>query len=131
MARHCWREEFADPTRACTCTAASGIMRDMEQADATTPTLEAVVVSLRRALPDLRQRYPVASLAVFGSWVRGEQRPDSDLDLLVEFDGPIGWQIVTLEDELSERLGVKVDLVPRRGLRPRLGARILAEAMPV
>jgi hypothetical protein len=103
----------------------------MEQADATTPTLEAVVVSLRRALPDLRQRYPVASLAVFGSWVRGEQRPDSDLDLLVEFDGPIGWQIVTLEDELSERLGVKVDLVPRRGLRPRLGARILAEAVPV
>ena len=55
----------------------------------------------------------------------------SDLDLLVEFDGPIGWQIVTLEDELSARLGVQVDLVPRRALRPRIGARALAEAVPV
>ena len=51
--------------------------------------------------------------------------------LLVEFDGPIGWQIVTLEDELSERLGIKVDLVARRALRPHIGARVLAEAMPV
>lgn len=87
--------------------------------------------ALRGSLPELRRRYPVASLAVFGSWARGEQRADSDLDLLVEFDGPIGWQIVTLEDELSARLGVKVDLVPRRALRPHLGARILAEAVPV
>jgi uncharacterized protein len=68
---------------------------------------------------------------VFGSWVRGEQREGSDLDLLVEFGGPIGWQIVTLEDELSERLEAKVDLVPRRGLRPPIGERILAELVPV
>ena len=95
------------------------------------PSLDDVIAALRGALPELRRRYPVASLAVFGSWVRGEQRADSDLDLLVEFDGPIGWQVVTLEDELSERLGVKVDLVPRRALRPHLGARVLAEAVPV
>lgn len=43
----------------------------------------------------------------------------------------LGRQIVTLEDELSERLGVKVDLVPRRGLRSGIRARILAEAVPV
>ena len=95
------------------------------------PTLSDVVEALRRALPELRRRYPIASFAVFGSWARGEQGTDSDLDLLVDFDGPIGWQIVTLEDELSERLGVKVDLVPRRALRPHIGARILAEAVPV
>jgi predicted nucleotidyltransferase len=87
--------------------------------------------ALRRTLPELRRRYPIASLAVFGSWARGEQEAGSDLDLLVEFDGPIGWQIVTLEDELSEGLGVKVDLVLRRGLRPRIRTRILAEAVPV
>ncbi len=95
------------------------------------PSLDRVIDMLRRAVPELRRRYPIASLAVFGSWARGEQGADSDLDLLVEFDGPIGWQIVTLEDELSERLGVKVDLVPRRGLRPRIRARILAEAVLV
>jgi predicted nucleotidyltransferase len=93
--------------------------------------IDALLSTLRAALPELRQRYLVASLAVFGSWARGEQRQDSDLDVLVEFDGPIGWQIVTLEDELSACLGIKVDLVARRGLRPRIGARILAEAVPV
>ena len=103
----------------------------MTRLTATEQSLADVLVRLRAALPELRQRYPVASLALFGSWVRGEQRPESDLDVLVEFDGPIGWQIVTLEDELSERLGVKVDLVPRRGLRPRIGARILEEVVPV
>ena len=95
------------------------------------PSLDSLLGVLRAALPELRRRYPIASLAVFGSWARGDQRAASDLDLLVEFDGPIGWQIVTLEDELSERLGVKVDLVPRRALRPHIGARVLAEAMPV
>ena len=95
------------------------------------PSLDSLLGVLRAALPELRRRYPIASLAVFGSWARGDQRAASDLDLLVEFDGPISWQIVTLEDELSERLGVKVDLVPRRALRPHIGARVLAEAMPV
>jgi uncharacterized protein len=93
--------------------------------------LEVLLQELRTALPELRRRYPIASLGVFGSWARGEQREGSDLDVLVEFDGPIGRQIVTLEDELSERLGVKVDLVPRRGLRPRIGERILEELIHV
>jgi predicted nucleotidyltransferase len=97
----------------------------------TDQTVDMIRARLRAMLPELRQRYPIASLGLFGSWVRGEQRPDSDLDVLVEFDGPIGWRIVTLEDELSARLGVKVDLVPRRGLRPRIGERILAEVVPV
>ena len=95
------------------------------------PSLDGVIGTLPRSLPELRARYPIASLAVFGSWARGEQRADSDLDLLVEFDGPIGWQIVTLEDEPSARPGVKVDLVSRRALRPHLEARLLAEAVPV
>lgn len=94
-------------------------------------SLPTIVGALRELLPELRRRYPVASLAVFGSWARGEARADSDLDLLVEFDGPIGWQIVTLEDELSRHLGLQVDLVPRRTLRPHIGTRILAEAVPV
>jgi uncharacterized protein len=94
-------------------------------------TVNTFRAQLREMLPELRQRYPIASFGLFGSWVRGEQRAGSDLDVLVEFDGPIGWRIVTLEDELSRRLDVKVDLVPRRGLRPRVGERILAEVEPV
>ena len=75
------------------------------------PALPARIGTLTRC-GERRQAIRSAWLRV-GSWV-GEQRADSDLDLLVDFDGPIGWQIVTLEDELSARLGIKVDLVPRR-----------------
>lgn len=83
-------------------------------------------------LPELRQRFGVASLAVFGSFVRDEQTSTSDLDVLVEFDRPISlYRQVELEDLLGERLGVKVDLVPRRALRRRLGERVLQEAMPM
>jgi predicted nucleotidyltransferase len=94
-------------------------------------TVDGIRSRLRDMLPELRQRYPIAALGLFGSWARGEQRAGSDLDLLVEFDGPIGWEIVTLEDELSRRLGIKVDLVPRRGLRPRTGERIRREVLPI
>lgn len=94
-------------------------------------SVEAIQSQLREMLPELRRRYPIASLGLFGSWVRGDQRDRSDIDILVEFDGPIGWRIATLEDELSQRLGMKVDLVPRRGLKPRIGQRILAEVVPV
>lgn len=84
---------------------------------------------LRAILPELRQRYPISYLGIFGSWARGEQRPDSDVDLLVDFDGGLtGWGEVDLEIELGDRLGVTVDLVPRKLLRPRVGDRILREA---
>ena len=63
-------------------------------------------------LPELRQHYPVAVLGVFGSYARSEQRPGSDLDLLVDFDGPIGiFAFLALEAELADRPGVLVDLV--------------------
>lgn len=65
--------------------------------------------------------------------MRGEQRADSDLDLLVEFDDrPLSLlQVITLEHELSDLLGVKVDLVERHVLRPRIGRQILAEVVPL
>ena len=50
------------------------------------PTLDDVLRTLRVHLPELREHYGVRTLGVFGSYVRGEQRPRSDLDLLVEFD---------------------------------------------
>lgn len=94
-------------------------------------TLDEIKASLRALLPELHERYGVSYLAVFGSWVRGEQRPDSDVDVLVDFDRPIGWEIVSLEDEIGERLARKVDLVMRDGLKRRIGRVILQTAEPV
>ncbi len=88
---------------------------------------------LHSLLPDLRARYGVRSLGVFGSYVRGEQEPGSDLDLLVEFDDrPLSlFDFVRLENEVSDALNLKVDLVEKRALKPYIGQRILAEVIAV
>jgi uncharacterized protein len=85
---------------------------------------------LRKHLSELHERYSVKSLGVFGSFVRGEQKKHSDLDLLVEYAAPVSlFDCVGLQDHLSDLLGVKVDLVPRQNLRPRIGKRILADVV--
>lgn len=86
---------------------------------------------LRRLLPEVRERYEVESLAFFGSYVRQEQRRDSDLDILVTFRATPGLiRFVQLEEFLEEALGVEVDLVMKESLKPRIGRRILSEAVP-
>jgi uncharacterized protein len=91
-------------------------------------TLAEIRAELRAMLPELRQRYPVAALGVFGSYARGDQTTRSDLDLLVDFDGPIGiFAFLALEAELARRLRVPVDLVSRPALRPIIGERITRE----
>ncbi|MCJ7429603.1 nucleotidyltransferase family protein, partial [Candidatus Bathyarchaeota archaeon] len=65
---------------------------------------------------------------VFGSFVRGEQRKASDVDVLVEFVEPVGFfEFMALEDYLSVLLGVKVDLVSKKALKPRIGERVLSK----
>lgn len=87
---------------------------------------------LREHMPMLRERYRVSSLSVFGSYVRGEARSDSDLDILVEFSEVPGLlAYIGLQNYLSDLLGVRVDLSMKRSLKPRIGQRILAEAVPV
>jgi predicted nucleotidyltransferase len=81
---------------------------------------------------EMLDRFHVRALALFGSRVRGEARPDSDVDLLVDFDGPIDLiGIIELEEHLAKLLGVRVDLVERDDLKPLLRPRILAEAVSV
>lgn len=85
---------------------------------------------LREHLPELRERYRVASLGLFGSYVRWEQRPDSDLDVLVEPDeGATLLDLVGIQQDLSDLLGLQVDVAIRRSLKPRIGERILAEVV--
>ncbi len=94
--------------------------------------LDEILTTLRADMDTLRQEYGVRSLQVFGSYVRGEQRAHSDLDVLVEFERtPTFFEFVRLERRLSQRLGVKVDLVMKTALKPTIGRYILAEAVPV
>ncbi|HEY0557280.1 MAG TPA: nucleotidyltransferase family protein [Thermoanaerobaculia bacterium] len=87
---------------------------------------------LRQQLPELAENYHVRSLEVFGSYVRDEQTEKSDLDVLVTFDKAPGLlQYIALENHLSDLLGVKVDLVMKSALKPRIGQNILREAVPV
>lgn len=87
---------------------------------------------LRKHLPALAAQYRVKSLGLFGSYVRNEQKPTSDLDILVEFsEAPSLFEFIRLERQLSDLLGVKVDLVMRDSLKPAIGKRILKEVVPV
>jgi len=82
---------------------------------------------LRECLPEIREKYGITSIGVFGSWARGEARPDSDIDIIIELSRPIGWELVDLSDYLESRLRHKVDLVIKRSLHPLIRDAILAE----
>ena len=89
-----------------------------------------VLAALRAALPDLRRRWPIRSLAIFGSFARDDASPKSDLDVLVEFERPLGLsEFLALEDTLSLLVDRRVDLVTRNALKPHIGRRVLAEAV--
>jgi len=82
-------------------------------------------------LTGLCKQYSVKELAVFGSRARGDNRPDSDLDILIEFLpesrlGLIGF--AGLQREFEDLFGIKVDLVPKRGLKPIIRDEVLPEA---
>jgi len=87
---------------------------------------------LHQQLPLLSERYQVKTLAVFGSYVHGDENAASDLDLLVTFEQAPGLlKFIELENYLTDLLGLKVDLVMPSALKPRIGKRILREATPV
>ena len=81
---------------------------------------------------ELKERFKVAEIGVFGSYVRKEQTKKSDIDVLVAFsETPDLFTFVELENYIADVLGVKVDLVMKDGLKPRLREKILAEAVYV
>jgi len=78
----------------------------------------------------LREKYKVTDIGFFGSYVRNEQNRDSDLDILVEFEEPLSLlEFISLENHLSDITGVKVDLVMKSALKPRIGKHILGEVV--
>lgn len=79
---------------------------------------------------ELQKKYKVDEIGIFGSYVRDEQTKKSDVDILVTFYETIDlFMFVELEDYLSDILGVKVDLVMKEGIKPRLKEKILSEAV--
>jgi len=83
--------------------------------------LEDIEIILRRHKEELRERFGVSSIAIFGSYARGEESELSDVDVLVEFERPIGWEIVDLRDYLEELLGVPVDVITKNAAMSRKG----------
>lgn len=95
-------------------------------------TIEKLKAALSSHKTELEAKYKVKEIGIFGSYVRNEQHKKSDVDVLVTFSETIDlFQFVELENFLSDLLGVKVDLVMKEGIKPRLKDRILSEAVYV
>lgn len=95
-------------------------------------TLVEIKRVLREQQPYLESVYGVHIVGVFGSYVRNEERPDSDIDILVELEQPPRLSLidlVELEHYLGKLLGTKVDIAIKANLRKRIGRRILAEVV--
>ena len=82
---------------------------------------------LQEYKPILKEQYKVKKIGIFGSFARGEMSENSDIDILVEFYEPIGWEFIDLKEFLEEKLAKKVDLVTNRALKPQLKETILQE----
>jgi hypothetical protein len=92
---------------------------------------EEIIRTLREHKENLQRKFPVESLALFGSYSRGEETKFSDIDIMVEFNGPIGLEIVDLMEELERILGTKVDLVSKRAIKPHYRPYIEEDAIYV
>lgn len=82
--------------------------------------IDQIILKLRENKHLIEEKYKVKTLGVFGSYVRGEQKKRSDLDILVEF-----------QEFLGKKTGVKIDLVSKKALKPRIGKHILEEVINV
>jgi uncharacterized protein len=95
-------------------------------------TLEEIKVQLEKLKPLLREKYQIDTIGVFGSYSRGEQKPKSDVDILVTFVEPNDIDLIDfieIKQFLSRKLGVKVDLVKKSVIKPMIKDKILEETM--
>ncbi len=89
-----------------------------------------ILTLLKKQLPYLKSNFKVKSIGIFGSYAREEQTETSDIDMLVEFEAPVGFiKFIELENYLSDKLGAKVDLVTPDALKPLIKPHIIAEAV--
>ena len=79
----------------------------------------------------LKKRYPISSMAIFGSYARNEQTDTSDVDIMVEFNGKIGVKFIDLANDIEKALGLKVDLVSKKGIKEQYLNTILSDLIYV
>jgi len=104
----------------------------VDQTPRPTTQLQDILQKLRAYFPEIKDQYQIKEIGIFGSYVRGEEKETSDIDILVAFSSDIEFGLLTfcqLENKLSEKLGRTVDLVTKDGLKPRLGEDILKEVV--
>lgn len=94
-------------------------------------TTEEILVNLTQCKEKLQKRFHIFKLALFGSYARGEQTENSDVDVLVAVDPAIGLEFVTLAQMIEKELGVSTDVVSERALKPRYRQAIEAELIYV
>jgi predicted nucleotidyltransferase len=81
--------------------------------------MNAIIQILQQHKEELFKKYPLKSMALFGSYSRGEETPDSDVDVMVELILPDGMAFIRLSHELEEIIKIKVDLVSKGGIKER------------
>ncbi|MDI9645700.1 MAG: nucleotidyltransferase family protein [Archaeoglobales archaeon] len=95
-------------------------------------TLDDIIRLIEEHKEEIRKKFRVKEIGVFGSYVRGEMKETSDVDVLVEFEENAKVSLIDflkLENYLSEILGVRVDLVEKGALKPNIGKRVLKETV--
>lgn len=94
------------------------------------PSFDEIYQRLSDQKTTLAEKYKLRSLGVFGSYTRNEQNSKSDLDVLIDYEeAPSLFTLIKLEYHLSELLGVNIDLITRKGIKPPLRKRILEEVV--
>ena len=87
---------------------------------------------LKNQKPFLTEKYGVKEIGVFGSYVKGEQKDESDLDILIEFERSVGFfEFLDLEEYLGDITGIKVEIVTPKALKPKIGEHILREVVTI
>ncbi len=95
-------------------------------------TTEEILKTLGQEMPFLKERYHVKQCGLFGSYAHGGTTSKSDIDLLVQFEKPVGFfKFIELENYLSERLGIKVDLVTEDALKPLIKPHVMESVIYV
>lgn len=94
--------------------------------------IEEIKEILKNHKGELKEKFGVKEIGIFGSYVKEKQKDKSDIDILVEFDSPVDFfTFLELEEFLTKILGIKVDLVMKKALKPEIGKYILKEVLYV
>jgi len=92
--------------------------------------IDRIIIGIKDHKAEIEKDFNVKEIGVFGSYIRGDERSDSDVDILVDFEKPIDlFRFLDLEEMLSQLCNKKVDLVSKKSLKPYIGEQILKEVV--